>query len=75
MNKEKKIRHIDLDTAWELQQGDLPIYEFRNNASFICNYLSKAVRPLRLVGNGSYNMIGVTLTSKESSIDSTFASI
>ena len=63
ITKEKKIRYISLDH--DRKETIINAYNFWFNARFICNYLSKAVRPLKLVGDGSYNMISVDITSNE----------
>lgn len=67
MNKEKKIYYIALDRIWKYPYP-VDMSAFRGNTRFISNYLSKAVRPLKLIGNGLYNMIGVTVTSDESKV-------
>ena len=71
MNKEKKIYYIALDRIRGCQYP-VDMSAFRGNTRFISNYLSKAVRPLNLIGNGLYNMIGVKVTSDESKIGPLF---
>ena len=57
-----KIRYISLHIEHPLYSGfsdeDFNI-KFNNNARFICNYLSKAVRKLNLETDGTYKMISV----------------
>ena len=63
ITKEKKIRYISLDH--DRKEMVINTYNFGFNARFICNYLSKAVRPLKLIGDGNYTMITVDITPNE----------
>lgn len=63
ITKEKKIRYISL--RGDRKEMIINTYNFGFNARFICNYLSKAVRPLKLVGDGNYTMITVDITPNE----------
>ena len=63
ITKEKKIRYISL--RGDRKEMIINTYNFDFNARFICNYLSKAVRPLKLVGHGNYTMITDDITPNE----------
>lgn len=67
----KKIRYIFLST---FNSRDLLIdtYKFDFNCRFICNYLSKEVRKLKIIGDGSYKMISVALSNAPSECKITY---
>lgn len=70
----KKIRYINLDT---FKSSGLLIdtYKFDFNCRFICNYLSKEVRKLKIIGDGSYKMISVTLCNAPSECKLTYGAV
>ena len=63
ITKEKKIRYISL--RGDRKEMIINTYNFDFNARFICNYILKSSRSLKLVGDGSYNMITVDITPDE----------
>ena len=63
--KQNKVRYISLVGGRNDMLIDYGNFDF--NARFICNYLSKAVRPLKIIGDGMYKMISVEICSGESS--------
>lgn len=60
ITKEKKVRYISL--RGDRKEMIINTYNFEFNARFICNYILKASRSLKLVGDGSYKMITVDIT-------------
>ena len=63
--KQNKVRYISLVGGRNDMYINHSMFDF--NARFICNYLSKAVRPLKIIGDGMYKMISVEICSGESS--------
>lgn len=64
-----KIRYISLHIEHPLYSGfsdEKFNIKFNNNARFICNYLSKAVRKLNLETDGTYKMISVNPHANQS---------
>ena len=73
MTKEKKIRYISLDH--DRKEMVINTYNFGFNARFICNYILKKTRSLKLVGDGSYNMISVNITPDETRVESIYEDV
>ena len=61
----KRIRYINLD-AYNAQGLMFDANKFTCNSRFICNYLSKEIRKLNVIGDGTYKMISIRLRTTPS---------
>lgn len=63
--KLKRIRYINMD-AYNAQGLLFDTDKFAFNVRFICNYLSKEIRKLNMIGDGTYKMISIRLRNTPS---------